>query len=208
MSESWLARLAAQGKRLFGQGAGDDVTTAAHELYARAVAQARLPIFYGTFAVPDTHDGRLELIQLHVILLLRRLQRGDETARTIGQALFDVLFADVDRSLREGGVGDLAVGKWVKKIARQFYARAAAVEGALETRDTAALGDILAVNVYGSAPEHERSAAALAAYLLAADGRLADAVAATCEPIRGLHFEPPSAKERDFVAAAATPAAP
>jgi cytochrome b pre-mRNA-processing protein 3 len=176
-SRGWLSQLWRRGKSLFGSRAARARLQAAHGLYGRAVGQARSPVFYTDYAVPDTQDGRLELIQLHVILLLRRLQRGDEAAKLLGQTLFDVFFLDLDRSLREGGVGDLSVGKWVKKIGQQFYARATAVEAALAQDDAAGLEQILTANVYagvGARPE----ARALAGYLLAADRALAAEVEA------------------------------
>ncbi|NBB71321.1 MAG: ubiquinol-cytochrome C chaperone [Alphaproteobacteria bacterium] len=144
----------------------------AAQLYDAAVAQARHPGFYTDLGVADTHDGRLELVQLHVILLLRRLQRGGDEGRALGQALFDAFFRDLDRSLREGGVGDLSVGKWVKKIGQQFYARATALEPALEHADAAALEDALGDNVYDGAAGTD-DARRLAAYLLRVDAALA-----------------------------------
>jgi len=169
---SWWRRLARRGRRLFAPDpAGRQRAAAAEALYGAAVAQARHPGFYNEFGVPDTHDGRLELVQLHVILLLRRLQRGGADGQALGQALFDEFFKDLDRSLREAGVGDLSVGKWVKKIGQQFYARATALEPALAHADAAALETALAQNVY-TAGADARRARALAAYLLAADGAL------------------------------------
>lgn len=168
-------------------GLRDAADRAAETLYARAVERARQPPFYTAMAVPDTHDGRLELVQLHVILLLRRLQRGDAASRAVGQALFDTLFADLDRSLREGGVGDLSVGGWVKKIAQQFYARATAVEAALARGDRTELARVLAENVLGDAAPAER-ALPLADYVLAEDAALA--VAAPAGRAEALHFRP------------------
>ena len=92
---------------------GDDV---AHALYLIAVAQARQPLFYAEHGVPDSVDGRFDLIVMHVFLLLRPLsklaeQDGDvelqARAGNISQALFDTMFGDMDRSLREMGVSDI-----------------------------------------------------------------------------------------------------
>ena len=52
----------------------------ATELYGRLVAQARRPAFYAALGVPDTPEGRLELIMLHMVLMLRRLGREGEAA--------------------------------------------------------------------------------------------------------------------------------
>ncbi len=169
---SWWSRLARRGRRLLAPDpAARRRAAAAGALYAAAVAQARHPGFYTELGVPDTHDGRLELVQLHVILLLRRLQRGGVDGQALGQALFDAFFKDLDRSLREGGVGDLSVGKWVKKIGQQFYARATALEPALAHADAAALETALVHNVYAAGADARR-ARALATYLLAADAAL------------------------------------
>jgi cytochrome b pre-mRNA-processing protein 3 len=98
----------------------------ADRLYGAAVAQARNPAFYVECRVPDTLDGRFDLIVLHLCLLIRRLRREGETGATLAQALFDTTFDDMDRSLREMGVGDLGVGRRVKAMASAFYGRATA----------------------------------------------------------------------------------
>lgn len=178
---SWWGRVGRAGRRLLARDPA--VRRRAHDadaLYRAAVAQARHVGFYTELGVPDTRDGRLELVQLHVILLLRRLQRGGAEGQALGQALFDAFFKDLDRSLREGGVGDLSVGKYVKKIGQQFYARATALEPALAHADAPALAAALAANVYAVADADgaDRRAAALARYLLAADAALARQVEA------------------------------
>jgi cytochrome b pre-mRNA-processing protein 3 len=185
---SWWGRLARRSRRLISPDPTARRRAAAAEaLYAGAVAQARHPGFYTELGVPDTHDGRLELVQLHVILLLRRLQRGGAEGKALGQALFDAFFKDLDRSLREGGVGDLVVGKWVKKIGQQFYARATALEPALEHADAASLEGALTANVYAAGADGAR-ARALARYLLAADAAMA-AQAASGTPLDALRLD-------------------
>lgn len=171
---SWWGRVGRAGRRLFARDpAVRRRARDADTLYRTAVAQARHVGFYTELGVPDTRDARLELVQLHVILLLRRLQRGGAEGQALGQALFDAFFKDVDRSLREGGVGDLSVGKYVKKIGQQFYARATALEPALAHADAPALAAALEANVYADPGAGDGRAAALARYLLAADGALA-----------------------------------
>jgi cytochrome b pre-mRNA-processing protein 3 len=126
----------------------------AHSLYVAVINQARQPVFYVKFAVPDTLDGRFDLIVLHAFLVMRRLRRiaaeaGGEEAREIAQALFDLMFADMDQNLRELGVSDMSVGKRVKQMARAFYGRAAAYEEALGT-DGSGLAEALRRNLYGT----------------------------------------------------------
>ncbi len=182
----WLAQLDEWRKRLLGRGRGERRAQAT-ALYASAVQQARRAAFYQDLGVPDTDDARLELVQLHVILLLRRLQRGGPDGQALGQALFDVFFRDLDRSLREAGVGDLSVGKWVKKLAQQFYARATNLEAALGQDDAAAVAEIVRGNVTGSEATDDQ-VGQIAAYALAADAALA-AAAAGDTPLEALSFD-------------------
>ncbi|MGB2293482.1 MAG: ubiquinol-cytochrome C chaperone family protein, partial [Parvibaculales bacterium] len=63
--------------------------------YTAIMAQARKPDHYGAGAVPDSFDGRFDMLAVHVHLVLRRL-RSDGVARDdIGQALFDMFFRDM-----------------------------------------------------------------------------------------------------------------
>jgi cytochrome b pre-mRNA-processing protein 3 len=99
-------------------------------LYGTIVAQARMPSFYRDYAVPDTLNGRFDLILLHLALLLDRLAQ-DPALRHLGQAVFDRFCQDMDHNLREMGVGDLAVPKEMRRIGEAFYGRAQAYRAAL-----------------------------------------------------------------------------
>jgi cytochrome b pre-mRNA-processing protein 3 len=164
----------------------------AQRLYASIVEQARLPAFYERFGVPDSLDGRFEMISLHAFLTLHRLkEEKSRESQALSQAVFDLLFADMDRSLREMGVGDLGVGKRVKKMAEAFYGRLAAYDAALESGDASRLAAALRRNLYGTLGEvEEELPAALAAYMLDQArvlARLRGAAILSGE----LHFEPP-----------------
>lgn len=100
----------------------------AYSLYQRLVDQARSPFFYKDLNIEDSIKGRFELICLHAFLVLYRLKNH----RKLGQSLFDVMFSDIDRSLREIGVGDLSVGKKVKSFAEIFYGRIECYEKGLK----------------------------------------------------------------------------
>jgi cytochrome b pre-mRNA-processing protein 3 len=142
-------------------------------LYTEAVALAREPALFVAHGVPDTIQGRFDAIGLHVALLLRRLRAepGVE-GPALAQAVFDAMFADMDISLREMGVSDLAVGKRVKALWEAFHGRARAYEAALDAGDRAALAEAIARNLYaGAAPDG--AADALAARAEALAGRLA-----------------------------------
>jgi cytochrome b pre-mRNA-processing protein 3 len=144
------------------------------DLYGAIVAQARLPTFYSGYGVPDTVQGRFDLIVLHLVLVLAHIERqagpGNDPARAmkkdVGQKLFDEFCRDLDDNLREMGVGDLAVPKRMRSFAEAFYGRQAAYLAALAAADPRELENALARNIFdevkaGSGP------ARLAAYVRA-----------------------------------------
>lgn len=144
------------------------------DLYAEIVRQSRIPAFYEDAAVPDTVDGRFEMISLHAFLIMRQLKGGGDKAQKLSQALFDEMFADMDQSLREIGIGDLSIGKHIKKMAKAFYGRVAAYDSALDGEGEESLEEALRRNHYGTVDEvPEEAVAALARYLRSADQRLA-----------------------------------
>ena len=107
------------------------VKAAGERLYAAAVAQARAPALYAQLGAPDTPDGRFEIYTVHVLLLLERLRGEGREATAVSQALFDTYLSGLDHGLRELAVGDLSVGKTMRKLGEAFYGRAKALESAL-----------------------------------------------------------------------------
>jgi cytochrome b pre-mRNA-processing protein 3 len=111
--------------------------------------------------VPDTLDGRFDLVGLHAALVIRRVRRdADPRAAALAQAVFDAMFADMDINLREMGVSDLAVGKRVRRMWEAFHGRAQAYEAALEAGDGTALAAALLRNVWRLEPGEGAPAAA------------------------------------------------
>ena len=141
-------------------------------LYAALVEQARHPDFYARLDVPDSLDGRFELVALHTFLVLRRLKEAGQAAGT-GQALVDCFVEDMDASLRELGAGDLGVGRRVKTMVQALYGRIAAYERGL-VDSGGALEAALKRNLFGTAAEPGPAPAilaALAAYVRALPDR-------------------------------------
>ena len=159
--------------RLFGHSPEKIAAAAAHRA---AVDQARLVPFYAEHGVPDTLDGRFEMIILHTFLVLHRL-RGQTETQAFGTALQDVLFADMDRALREMGTGDLSVGKQVKRMAEGLAGRIRAYHDGLA--ETGALKEALRRNLYGTVEPSEADLAFMAAYVTRQVDRLAGQDAAT-----------------------------
>lgn len=161
-------------------------TAPVYAVYNAIVAQSRQPFFYADWAVPDTVTGRFDMISLHLALLFRRLRAESGSQKEFSQAVFDLFFKDMDRSLREMGVGDLGVPKRIQKMGNIFFGLLAAMNEAMDRNDAKALQAVLSRNIFdGATGPH---VAALAAYLMAEDGALA---AQPTDAITGgnLHFE-------------------
>ncbi len=105
--------------------------TTARELYGAVVALARTPIFYAAYGVPDTPEGRFELIVLHLSVVIERLNGGGAGGRTLARLLGETFVTDMDDNMREMGVGDLAVPKKLKRAAAGLYERAQRYRAAL-----------------------------------------------------------------------------
>ena len=132
-------------------------------LYGAIVAQARRPAFYRHFGVPDTLEGRFDLIVLHLVLVLRRLAAAKAPDR-LGQGLFDRFCSDLDANLREMGVGDLAVPRRMRRFGEAFYGRQAAYLAALDGDGPGPFENALARNIFGEKGGFEGRAAPLAGY--------------------------------------------
>jgi len=119
-----------------------------YAVYNAIVAQSRQPVFYAEWGVPDTVTGRFDMISLHMALVFRRLRSDDQAIKDFSQAVFDLFFKDMDRSLREMGVGDLSISKRIQKMGNLFFGLLAAVNAAMDSRNMQGLDDVLSRNVY------------------------------------------------------------
>ena len=138
-------------------------------IYGMIVTQAREPLFYRDLAVPDTVNGRFDLLVMHLWIVLHRL-RPVEGGAELSQALFDLFCADMDANLREMGVGDLTVPKRMRTIGEAFYGRVAAYDRAF-SEGAESLAQALCRNILDG--QHIDQARRLSAYAAAAIASLA-----------------------------------
>ena len=126
----------------------------ARKVYDQVISQSRQVVFYENDRVEDSVSGRFDMIVFHAFLLLHRLKREGETGKAFGQEVFDIFIEDMDRSLREMGVGYQAVPKRMKNMGEAFYGRIAAYDSAAESKDESAMAEAIERNLL---PEHERA---------------------------------------------------
>ncbi|MEM6710843.1 MAG: ubiquinol-cytochrome C chaperone family protein [Pseudomonadota bacterium] len=159
-----------------------------YTLYRSVMDQSRLPVFFEQWGVPDTIEGRFDLLIAHSVLVLKRLkavqgERAEEAADR-SQNFADVLFKDLDRAMRETGVSDVGVPKKMNKLASAFFGRGKAFTQALDAQDRAAMIEAVQRNFsettvdrpaeVGEAPGSPLNAEALADYLIRVDASLHD----------------------------------
>lgn len=134
------------------------------DLYAALVERSRQPALFTNCGLPDTVMGRYESLSIHVFLFLVRC-RGDSEAKPVAQDLVDRFMADVEDSIREIGIGDVAVPKRMRKLAGMFYERVGSYDPPLTAGDPVALAAALSKHALpGDAPPQD--GLRLAAYLL------------------------------------------
>lgn len=151
-----------------------------NDVYERIVAQARSPAFYRDMGVPDTMEGRFEMIVVHLVLVLQRLKSEAEAGQMLGQLLNERLVADMDDALRQIGIGDMGVPRRVQKAAAaiserwQDYSTGLNERTAGGDRTGAGLEAAVARHVFaGTTPSGNQRPAAVAAYMLVCGRHLA-----------------------------------
>lgn len=138
--------------------------TEARRLYRAIAERARQPILYTLYGVPDTIDGRFEMLSLHAYAVFHGLKGKGADAEALSQAIYDAMFADLDGSLRELGVADLGVGRRIKTMTEALNGRIQAYDQGFATGD-AELQQAIRRNVYGTATASDDQVRGMAAYL-------------------------------------------
>lgn len=137
-------------------------------LYHAIVTEARQPAWYARAQVPDTMDGRFDMVALVMALVLLRLEREGEPQRLASVLLTEVFIDDMDGTMREVGFGDLVVGKRVGGIMGMLGGRL----GAYREGDRR---QAVIRNVYRDAPPGDAAVNELVAMSAALEARIAAA---------------------------------
>ena len=118
-------------------------------LYRKIILQARQKAFYSNLEVPDTIDGRFELILLHFFFIYSALNSNKYEGVFVIDQIMNIMFKDFDSNLREIGVGDLSVGKKVYKMSEALAGRIKAYGKSIKD-DTNITNEVLKRNIYGT----------------------------------------------------------
>jgi cytochrome b pre-mRNA-processing protein 3 len=132
-------------------------------LYEALVSRSREPVFFTSFGVADSLDGRFDVLVLHAWLVLAELGGG-----AAAQVLTDAIFTGFDEAMREQGAGDMGISRKLKAMADAYYGRLAVYDVAKDEEELAAA---LAKNLWRGAAVDLR-ARALAGYAMRARASL------------------------------------
>ena len=116
--------------------------------YFKIVNVSRNKVFYDDLFVPDTIDGRFDLLVLFSIFLTYHLSNCGSKGRELSQNLFDKIFLDLDLSLRELGAGDAGVHIKIKQMISLYMGRQQAYCNCLEVKDFDKFKKHIIKNVY------------------------------------------------------------
>lgn len=165
---------------------------AAERIYVAVLTAARRPAFYTYYGVPDTFQGRFEMVTLHLFAVLHPLMHDPGSAPELARLVSERFVEDMDSTFREMGVGDLSVPKRMRTLYSAFAGRFDAYKGAMES-DEDDLAGAIARNVFPDG-EGEGRASELAAYLAESVGAVR---AVDLTTIRGGEIPFPPAAEED-----------
>lgn len=126
---------------MFGKEAREEL----RPLWHAVVAISREPEWYADCGVEDSVNGRFDMIAHVLSLVLLRMEARPVLAPKTG-LLTELFVADMDRQLRDTGVGDLMVGKKMGKIMGALGGRMGALRAHM-TESDAKLAEILQRNI-------------------------------------------------------------
>lgn len=152
---------------LFGGGPAESEVA---PLYDAIVARGRETHWYLAGAVPDTIDGRFDMIAAVLALVLIRLE-ADPAAAAPSVALTERFIEDMDAQLRQSGIGDVGLGKYVGQMVSMLGGRLGAYREALAAGD---LRPALRRNLYRGVDPGEAALGHVADALTAFAARLAE----------------------------------
>lgn len=117
----------------------------ARAVFVRAVERSRDPVFYTEYGVPDSIEGRFDLLVLHLFFIIHGHQH--EEGRLFGQALFDAAFKELAQDLRQRGIGDMGIPKRMRRMMIAFNGRVHAYAQAVREGK---IEEALKRNLYGT----------------------------------------------------------
>ncbi len=133
-----------------------NIVELSNQIYKLIIKQSRIKDFYSTLSIPDTIDGRFEMIILHFFFIDNALNKKIKDQEAIYREILEIMYKDFDMSLREMGVGDLSVGKKIYHMTEAFSGRIVAYRN-VSKKNKDEVAKSLKKNVYGTVKSIEKN---------------------------------------------------
>lgn len=147
-------------QRIFGER---KERAALDPLYRAIVAAGRDPFWYVEGRVPDTLDGRFDMVAAITAIVLLRLEAEGPAAQSGAVLLTEIFVDDMDGTLRQIGIGDYVVSKHVGRMMGALGGRLGAFRAANESGSGYA--EAVRRNIFHEAPPSEDAVATVSVRL-------------------------------------------
>lgn len=132
-------------------------------LYQKVVEFGRNPFWYREGQVPDTIDGRFDMIAAVLTLVLLRLEEEGKETSHASVMIAELFIEDMDGSIRQMGIGDLMVGKHIGKMMGALGGRLSVFRDAI--KEKSGFEAPVRKNIFHDAPPSEEAVSTVATRL-------------------------------------------
>ena len=97
----------------------------ANEQYKKILSESIKFLNENDFFIVKDYRTSFEIISIFLIMFIRKnlLQDNRFQHLKVNEELISLFISDLDESLREKGIGDMSIGKYVKSYVKKFYFR-------------------------------------------------------------------------------------
>ena len=93
--------------------------------YKQVIFESKIFLNDNNFFTTKDYKTSFEIVSIFLIMFIRinLLKNNRKKYLIVNDELISLFIADLDESLREKGIGDMSIGKYVKSYVKKFYFR-------------------------------------------------------------------------------------
>ena len=93
--------------------------------YKKVISESNIFLNDNDFFITKDYKTSFEIVSIFLIMIIRinLLQNDRKKYLKVNDELVSLFISDLDESLREKGIGDMSIGKYVKSYVKKFYFR-------------------------------------------------------------------------------------
>ena len=95
------------------------------EQYNKILSESKKFLNDNNFFKEKNYQTSFEIVSIFLIMFIRKnlLEKNRKKYLNVNDKLISIFISDLDESLREKGIGDMSIGKYVKSYVKKFYFR-------------------------------------------------------------------------------------